>query len=62
MTKIVFASTVLSVVFVAAWLFEIVRYHEPAALGPLSPAVFETAWSTPQSLDGVADTFYADLH
>ena len=61
MMKIIFASTVLSVVFVAAWLFEIVRYHEPAALMPLSPAAL-TAWSTPQSLDGMADTLHADLH
>jgi hypothetical protein len=62
MMKIILASTVLSVAFVAAWLFDVVRYHEPAGLQALSPASFETAWSTPQPLDGVADTLHADLH
>ena len=62
MTKIILASTVLSVAFAAASLVDIVRYHEPAGLEPLSPAAFETAWSTSLGLGGVADTLHADLH
>jgi hypothetical protein len=61
MTRIILASTMLSVAFAAGWLFDIVRYHEPAALQPLSPAAFETARSNPQALDGVADSLHADL-